>query len=59
MKKIYWIIPACWLGLAGAGCISMPKMLPADYFQPKRTITVEVANCPPTPTLRTDQPSGK
>jgi CubicO group peptidase (beta-lactamase class C family) len=56
MKPIRWILPLCLLGWSG--CVSMPKMLPADYFQPRRTITVEVANCPPTPTLRTEQPGG-
>jgi hypothetical protein len=36
----------------------MPKMLPADYFQPKRTMTVTVENRAPAPTLHTDQTSG-
>ena len=58
MKKLSCLGLLCWLGLAGAGCFSMPKMLPAEYFAPKRTLTLEVADCPPTPTLRTDQPAG-
>jgi hypothetical protein len=58
MKIIRWMIPVCGMGLAGAGCISMPKMLPAEYFTPTRTITVAVADCAETPVLRTDQPQG-
>jgi len=54
-----WIVPLCWLGWAGTGCISMPKMLPAEYFEPARTISIEVAGGLPTPTLSTDQPQGR
>lgn len=59
MKKFRWIIPVCWMGWAGAGCLAMPKMLPAEYFAPKRTLTIEVAGGLPTPTLHTDQPQGR
>ena len=58
MQKFRWIVPLSCLALAGAGCISMPKMLPAEYFAPKRTLAIEVSGCPPTPTLHTDQPAG-
>lgn len=59
MKKFRWIVPMCWLGWAGAGCLAMPKMLPADYFEPKRTVAIEVTGGLPTPTLHTDQPQGQ
>jgi len=56
MKPIRWIIPVCLLGWSG--CISMPKQLPAEYFQPKRMMTIEVTNRALKPTLQTDQPVG-
>ena len=58
MKKFRWIVPMCWMGLAGAGCLAMPKMLSPEYFEPRRTLAIEVAGGLPTPTLHTDQPQG-
>ena len=58
MKKFRWFALLCGLGWLGAGCIAMPKMLPAEYFAPQRTVAIEVSGCPETPELRTDQPSG-
>ena len=57
MNMFRGFVLLCCLGFAGAGCISMPKMLPADYFAPKRTLAIEVADCPPAPVLHTDQPA--
>jgi hypothetical protein len=56
MMKLSRLILLLGMGFSGAGCISMPKMLPAEYFEPKRTITVEVVHCAESPVLRTDQP---
>lgn len=58
MKTFRGIVLLCGLAFAGAGCISMPKMLPAEYFAPPRTLAIEVTDCPAVPTLRTDQPAG-
>ena len=58
MKNFRWLVLFCGLGWLGTGCMTMPKMLPAAYFAPVRTISVEVSGCPATPALRTDQPSG-
>ena len=51
-----------WMGLlawTGAGCIAMPKMLPADYFAPRRTVAIAVQGGLPTPTLSTDRPQNQ
>lgn len=58
MKKFRWIVPVSCLAFAGAGCISMPQMLPAEYFKPQRSLSIEVAGGQPAPTLSTDQPQG-
>ena len=52
------MVLACWLGGIASGCLRIPKMLEAEYFQPRRTLTVRVADCPSSPTLETDQPEG-
>lgn len=58
LKALARLLPAAWLGWAGAGCAGLSKSLPADYFAPRRTLTVAVVHCAETPVLRTDQPVG-
>lgn len=41
-----------------ASCVSMPKMLPAEYFNPKHTLAVRVTACAPKPELRTETQKG-
>ena len=58
MKTIRWMILLCgWAGI-GAGCAGLPKMLTAEYFEPRRTMAIEVSGGLPSPTLTTDQPQG-
>ena len=59
MKNVRWIVPLFALAWAGAGCVGLPKMLPADYFEPRRTMAIAVAGGRATPTLHTDPPQGQ
>lgn len=58
MKRLWGLLGASAIILLLAGCLSLPQMLPAEYFEPRRTLSIEVADCPPAPSLNTDQPAG-
>lgn len=59
MKNVRWIVPLCALAWAGAGCAGLTQRLPADYFEPRRTMAIAVAGGLPRPTLHTDPPQSQ
>lgn len=57
MKANRWLAPAlAGLTLAAGGCVRMPRLLSAGYFEPRRSLRIEVSGGLPAPTLHTDQP---
>lgn len=53
-----WHVGLGLLAALAGGCMSLPKQLPADYFEPVRSMSIRVVDCAPRPSLSTDQPAG-